>query len=225
MPEGQVRHRRSKLAVARAGLGLAAALAAAGAAQASDPRGQFAIKGGGAATCRAFSAARAERSPDLRLFEGWVDGYLTAANQMTPDTFDIAPWQTTGLLLEMLTAYCRSQPEQSFALAVNRLMVALRPDRVREGGRTVQVGNGSRAIPLYEEVVRRAQAVLIRDKLLAMPEPNGVYDPTTRAAVERFQRERRLSVSGLLDQATLYTLFQKPEDAAPAAPAPATPPR
>ncbi|WP_270937716.1 peptidoglycan-binding domain-containing protein [Falsiroseomonas oryzae] len=183
-------------------------LALAAPAQAADAEGRFALKGGGATSCANFVEARRMGAGDLRLFEGFVDGYVTAANLLTPDTFDLVPWQTTALLLEMLGAYCQRTPQAQFAAAVTRLVSALSAERLRSSSNLVGARSASGVVPLYAEVLRRVQDAL-RARNYTVPEANGAWDEYTRLALERFQRENNLPVNGLPDQRTLFALLQR----------------
>ncbi|WP_169747392.1 peptidoglycan-binding domain-containing protein [Belnapia moabensis] len=180
-------------------------------ARAADAQGQFALEGGGGAKCSAFVEAHDKRSPEVQLFLGWIDGYVTAANQLTPETFDLTPWQTGALLLDFAANYCRREPEHPFALAVSRVLGSLAPDRLRAPSTTVALQSGTRTVNLYEEVVRRAQQALSR-RGYDVGTVDGAYGAKTRAAVEKFQTENRIEANGLLDQRTLFALLlQRPQ--------------
>lgn len=180
------------------------------AAAAADAEGRFALKGGGAAPCSAFLRARQEPGVERHLFEGFVDGYITAANQLTPDTFDLVPWQSTALLIEFLGQYCERNPATSFGVAVSRLLAALAPERLRATSRVVGAEAGGSVTPIYEAVLRRAQEALRRRGHAIPPASDGVFDAATRAAVQRFQRDSRVEATGLLDQRTLFLLLSPP---------------
>ncbi len=184
------------------------------AAPAADAEGRFALKGGGAAPCSAFLRARQEAGMERQLFEGFVDGYVTAANQLTPDTFDLVPWQSTALLLDFLAQHCERNPTMAFGVAVSRMAAALVPERLRATSRVVGTEAGGSVAPIYEEVLRRAQEALRRRGQAVPAASDGAFDAATREAVRRFQRASRVEVTGLLDQRTLFLLLQ------PAPPAP-----
>jgi hypothetical protein len=175
---------------------------------AADQEGRFALKGGGATSCANFVEARRAGGTDMRLFEGFVDGYVTAANLLTPDTFDLVPWQTTALMLEMLGAYCTRTPQAQFAAAVTRLVSALATERLRQSSNLVGARSGTGVVPIYAEVLKRVQEAL-RARDPRLPEPNGVWTDATRLALERFQRESNIPPTGLPDQRTLFTLLQR----------------
>jgi hypothetical protein len=78
---------------------VALVLAWGGAAAAADADGNFVIKGAGTATCATLQKAKAARDERYASIAGWLDGYLSAQNELRGATFDLAPWQQTELLL------------------------------------------------------------------------------------------------------------------------------
>src|SRR5678815_1571286 len=88
-------------------------------AHADSPDGKFAIEGAGYATCAAFTEARNARSEAApnkpsdayARFIGWIEGYLTAANRYTPDTFDLTPWQTAEVYGVIVGSYCEKHAD------------------------------------------------------------------------------------------------------------------
>lgn len=180
---------------------------------AADGKGVYAIDGGGGAACKAFTDARKagnERAGDL--FAGWLDGYVSAANQTSPETFDLTPWQTSELLLALLARYCETYPDDRFEIAVNNLLRALRPQRLSTQSEQIIVGGEGKGIAIYREVLRRAQQSLAAQGLYSSA-IDGNYGDSTRKALTAFQEKNALKVTGLPDMETLYRLL--PLSAAP----------
>jgi hypothetical protein len=188
---------------------VAAAVGPAGEAAASA-EGGFAVKGNGAAPCSRFVEALEAKDAEFYVFAGWIEGYLTAINQFSPETYDVAPWQSTEVLTMMMNAYCRQRPNDLFSAGVNRMAQALQAERLTRPSRLFKAENGSGAsVPIYEAMMLRVQEALIAKGYLPAP-ADGAYGRQTRLALERFQRERSLPVSGLPDQRTLHQLFPPP---------------
>jgi len=61
-------------------------------AQAADSQGRFATKGAGRVACSEHLKAAADRTEVFPRFLGWLEGYVSAINQFTPDTYDITPF-------------------------------------------------------------------------------------------------------------------------------------
>ena len=55
-----------------------------GAAVAADSNGDFAIRGVGRFSCKELLDALEKKDERLRFFGTWLDGYLSATNQLSP---------------------------------------------------------------------------------------------------------------------------------------------
>ena len=81
-----------------AGIVAACMVIAAPPASAATGDGRFAAKGPGRAKCTDFVNAKARNLPEHLEFVSYIEGFLTAANRYEAETFDIAPWHTTGII-------------------------------------------------------------------------------------------------------------------------------
>lgn len=183
---------------------------------AADKDGKFSIKGAGVSQCRQFLAEQKEPSARFFAYGGWVDGYLTAANEGLPETFDLAPWQSLDLLAVALAEYCEQRPDASFLSAVREVFQSLIPQRLTDQSQMIDVKLGDVNGKMYREVLRRAQEVL-KKRGHYQSSVDGLYGPRTQAAFEAFQREvgldKRIAEQGgalgLPDQVTLWYLFRE----------------
>ena len=192
-----------KLGAAMLGIALAVSSAATAAA---DADGQFMVKGAGIATCERFVAARSGDPVELASFAGWMDGYLSAMNRFQSETYDIAPWQSSALLVSALTGYCTRNPEQNFHKAVAGLAVSLQGERLRQRSEVVEARAGDASLLLYSHTLERAQRALVERGLLEGA-ASGVFDEHTEAALRAFQRDAGMEETGLPDQLTLARLL------------------
>lgn len=201
----------SKSCVLLAALGL---LAAAPNARAADARGAYAIDGGGGAPCKAFTESRRAASGRANdLFAGWVDGYVSAANRSRPETFDLTPWQTTELLLLLLSRYCENYPEDRFQIAVDNLLDTLHPQRLVNYSDRLVVGEKAQGISIYREVLKRAQRSLASQGFYT-GQMDGNYDKAVHKAFRDYQEKNGLKATGLPEPETLYRLLPLSEDKA-----------
>lgn len=199
---------------------LMAALLMPGAAQAAF-EGRWALKGVGTASCQQYVDARKNADAAYYQFGGWINGYFSAFNQFTDETYDIAPWQGTELLAGLVEGYCQKNPKQPFATSVIAVVKLLMPQRLVVDTQRVAVEPGR---SMYKEVVQRLQYKLDRLGFADVPQ-NGVLDKATRAAILQYQQQKDLEQSGLPDQQTLFRLFiydpdnpvKKPPPSLPAA--------
>ena len=183
----------------------------AGAAQADAPAtdaGPFALKGVGQRSCATFVEARTAGSPLYVQFGSWMSGYLSAYNRYMPETVDIAPWQSMDLLAAYLTNYCVAHPESTVFEAVDQLTGVLHPDRVRDPTEVVTIRGGGDSVDIYTVVIGQIQTALAERGHYG-GDIDHVFGPVTRQALEQFQSEHNLAVSGIPDQRTVYKLLHQ----------------
>jgi len=209
--------------VGRCLLAVAAALlaaAGAGSAGAADTEGRFAVKGAARTTCAQFIKVYDEREekPQLYLiFAGWLEGYVSALNERTDETYDLLAFETTELIARLLYANCRRNPEEKFFNVVRSMVSVLAPSRLTAFSRLIEV-NGAVTTPsgesrdvtlhVYAEALEDAQAKLKAAGHFA-GEPDGVFTEETRAALEAYQKAESITPTGLPDQITLLKLLRQ----------------
>mgnify|MGYP001443242952 CR=1 FL=1 len=186
---------------------LALGLSMSNTAGAADAKGNFAIDGGGSQPCESFTTAKTKKTTDYQIYAGWVDGYVTAANQYSKDTYDLTPWQTTELLLSALVKHCTANPTQPFIIAVNNMLAALKPARLQNKSELVMVQTTGGGSLVYKAVLESVQRKLAEKKLYS-GKIDGAYSPAVRDALRAYQGSERISASGLPDQATLLKLLK-----------------
>ncbi len=176
-------------------------------ARAADTGGQFAVEGIGGSTCEGFVAAKSESSDAYWMFRGWLDGYMTGINQYSPETYDITPWQSQNLLSALFEKFCARNPGANFFAVANKMIVELRDDRLRESSAPVVAKVGERSIGVYRYTLRRVQA-LLKEGGHYEGEVDGLFGPNTQRALESYQKQNGLTVTGLPDQVTLFKLLR-----------------
>lgn len=187
-------------AVLFAGLSGAPAIAA-------SAEGTYAAKGAGPQTCQLFVAEREKQSQAYFRFLGWVEGYVSMFNKLTPDTTDVLSWQTTELVDLLLNNFCKANPQTRFNLAVDTLLNALYPTRLRSSSEVVDIEGSDPPLQLYKDVVRRVQQTLT-ERGYYKGAIDGSYGPGTATAMKAFQAASKLKETGLPDQVSLLRLFQ-----------------
>lgn len=173
---------------------------------AADREGRFAFEGAGLGTCQQFISNRDKNSTDFFLYAGWIDGYVTGLNRFMPETYDLAPWQTTEVLVAMVASYCSQNPEANFAGAVERLGAHLKTERLVRREELIQVSYQDRTVLIYPSVLDRVKKALLSQGLLKGPLGKGFDEPTALALME-FQRRHKLEVNGLPTHVSLTRLF------------------
>ena len=173
---------------------------------AADDNGQFAIKGLGLANCGRFVEARNSQSREYFQFGGWINGYLSATNRYEKQTFDIAPWQHTGLLAGWLMRFCQDNPEVPFVRAMAIMVNTLGKERLTMRSDLVEAHAEDAAINIYETILQRVQERL-SELGRYKGAPSGKFDSQTQSAIRGFQRASGLQPTGLPDQSTLAKLL------------------
>lgn len=174
--------------------------------RAADENHQFAIKGMGLATCERFVAARNAQSREYFQFGGCIDGYLSATNRYEQRTFDVVPWQSTGLLAAWLTRFCQRSPDVPSVRAGAMMVNTLGKGRLTTRSERVEARVGDATVYICESILLRVQERL-SERGHYEGADTGNFDKRTREALERFQREAGLKPTGPPDQPTLGKLL------------------
>lgn len=195
------------------------------AAGAADKEGRFRIEGLGALSCDRYTEIRKKNDGAYEVVVSWMNGYLTAVNELSPDTFDVLPWQRPELIGFMVDRFCEANKQVNLVGALGLLVKSSMRDRIKSLPEVVTIGEGEAKIEMYKEVVRDIQERLIKGGHLK-GKADGAFGPGTRAALESFQKASRIDVTGMPDQRTLLLLYyadgERPQGAAqPRQPAPA----
>ena len=176
---------------------------------AADKDNNFGAKGLAAVPCATFVEERKALTPLYGEAMAWLTGFISAYNYLTPDTYDVAPWQSTELLLSLLASHCVKNPEESFFHATNKLLNSISEDRLRTVSEIVTISVGDHRLNMFKDIVFRIQSALKEKGYLKIRWATGDYDNSTVAAMKAFQTENKLGVTGVPDQQSLLLLFSK----------------
>ena len=177
---------------------------------AADRSGEFFTRGVGSQTCAAFLAEKSKNSAMYFLFRSWVNGYLSAYNQMTSETYDIAAAMSIDDLDGSIEATCKAYPDQQFWTAAFALTRALEPHRLKAKSDGISATVGNRTVLITRDTMRAVQQAL-KDRGHYRGTVDGIFGPRTGAAIMAFQRAQKLAVTGVPDRATVSGLLRKAE--------------
>lgn len=187
-------------------------LLAPGLVQAADVNGEFSVRGAGRFSCVELLDGLEKKDQRLTIFATWLDGYLTANNQLFDETFDMTPWQTTELLLAMAGRSCAARKDANFMDVIGRLIAEMRPLRLRKNTGIMRIASADKVQVHYKETVERVRARLVQ--LGYEFSTDSVAGQIAHAEMERnlldFQKQSGLPPSGEMDQHTLLNLFVRP---------------
>ena len=173
---------------------------------AADANSRFALRGVGLASCEQFLKAMKENKENVLVAGGWLEGYVTAVNKFTPETFDIAPWQSTQVLLGLVSRNCERNPQAGFFQIVESMINFLMPARLSAQSERVLVESGSTKFYVYQKTMKDVQEKLISLGYLKGG-ADGQFGPQTRSALEAYQKAQQIEATGLPDQNTLFKLL------------------
>jgi hypothetical protein len=177
-------------------------------ASAIDSDGRFAMKGAGLLPCGVYVTEREKRSNAYYLIGGWVEGYVSAYNKHTADTFDVASFESLELLLKLMQQHCAKHPNDRLHGVLDAMIVQLAPARLVKESERVRITVGDRSTRLYAETIRRMQAELARRGLFKEA-TDGRFTEATQSALIAFQADAALNKTGFPDQTTLWRLLRK----------------
>ena len=183
-----------------------AAWVACSTASGADPQGRFAVRGAGFATCEHYLRAHELKSNEWHVFYGWFDGYLSGLNEKTSNVFDIAPWQSTELIAEVLRNACSRNPSQYVLPLIRAVVAGLAEHQLEQADDKISVEVGKQNTLIYPSTLLRVQKQLMR-RGYATEQPSGQFNVSTQAAIEAFQAKHGLPVTGLPGPVTLWALL------------------
>ncbi len=172
------------------------------AAVAADPEGHFAVRGVGLESCGNYVGPRTEQPALRAVTRSWFNGYLSAYNQLVPDTYDVTKGASLEELEVRLVKHCQTNPEHSIAFAAIAVASALDSGRVR-----ANPGLSADKPVVGADLWRRIQKAL-KSRGHYKGSVDGIDGPVSRAGIESFQRAEGLPVTRHPDALTLARLLQ-----------------
>ncbi len=170
-------------------------------AMAADADGRFALRSLATLSCgQVVDAIERSEGEDLQTLVSqlsiWLGGYLTHANRVTPDVFDIVPFGAERDVLAVIVNRCEQlPPETNFEAAAASVVSVLSSLAVPQES---PLRNLEGILPLRESTIVRVQ-----ERLIALGHlegaADGVVGPMTRAAIVAFQEARGAQNTGFLD--------------------------
>jgi len=173
----------------------------------ADKNNNFSLKGAGLLTCSLYSKERDSKSEVYFLIGGWLEGYVSAYNQFSPDTYDITSFENTELLTKVLANHCENNPSDRIFTVFNSVLTQLHKDRIKAMSDQEIITIGKRKTHLYKETINR-----IQNKLKQNGFYKGIVDSNfsaaTIAALSEYQKSIQFESTGFPDQTTLWRLLR-----------------
>jgi hypothetical protein len=175
---------------------------------AADDASKFAMKGAGFLPCQIYVTERGKRSEIYYMIGGWVEGYVSAYNRLTADTYDVLSFESLELLLAVMDKHCEANPNDRLHAVFSAMIARIAADRIRAESPRVEIAEDGRRTQLYREAIRRVQGELARLGLYR-GEIDGTFSDQTRSAIIAFQSDLGFATTGFPDQTTLWRLLRK----------------
>ena len=177
-------------------------------ASATDDAGKFAMKGAGFLPCKVYIDEREKTSNIYYMIGGWVEGFISAHNKYSTDTFDVMSFESLELMLTVMENHCKSNPNDRLYSVLNSILVKISPDRLRHESPRIQISEGKRKTVLYQTTISRIQTELT-ELGLYKGDIDGNFTDATKAALIAFQSDIGFETTGFPDQTTLWRLLRE----------------
>lgn len=141
-----------------ASLALAAAMAALVPAQAATTLDGS--KGSDATECAALVREYKAGTPKVTMVRGSMSGITHAANQASPETFDLVPWHELDTVVSFIAGHCANKPKTSVAQAVSGLASALGHKHLKTFSAPVKLRSNGASPALFARVFTRMARAL-----------------------------------------------------------------
>ncbi len=157
--------------------------------------------------CKDYVAALDKGLDPVHKYLVWMEGYLTAANRLMPETFDALPVVAIGPTASIIYGTCKMAPDKMLEGVVDMVLAAYRPYRVQRSSQLIEVAIGDVYAPIRQETM-----VLIQRELLAQNlykgSTDGQFSPALRLALLEYQEQKKITKSGAPDAATILNLIK-----------------
>ena len=175
----------------------------------ASEKGEYNVRGAGNLSCKVYEQEREKRSPAYFVTAGWVEGYITATSRNSLDTYDITSFESTELIMELISKHCQKHAGDKVFYVLGYLLTGLYEDRLTVPSEKKRITVGEHSTALYQETMRRIQARL-KEKGYYSGKLDGDFGPMSAKAIAEFQRSLGFKGTGFPDQATLWKLMRTP---------------
>jgi len=190
-----------------AALTMMAALAAgATTAGAYDSKGTYKIVGIGGIACKDFAAQIKKDKQVAIVADAWIAGYMTAANRAQPKTYSLSPVIQAFPILVRVAGACEMNPNVAAETILSEILRRLSVARDKEQSPVVETKSGKFTAQVTTETLTAMQAKLV-DYGYFKGKPDGTYGPRLDASLRSFQKDQKLTETGVADPATIIRLL------------------
>lgn len=174
---------------------------------AADQHGKFAVEGAGLGSCDNFLTAMEQKNNHYYVYGGWLEGYISGHNRLSANTYDLTPWQQTGLILSMAASICQAKKTWRFQQAADVLLAEFGKHSLDQGSPLVNIGSKESPLFLRKGAIRLIQQQLA-ERGFYTDKVDGEFGAASRRALQAFQQSINRQPDGVPDQGTLFELFK-----------------
>lgn len=176
----------------------------------ADSNGLYGIRGAGLVTCSIYNQEREIQSQVYHMLASWMDGYITATNQHSKDTYDIASFESTEFLAALVHEHCKMHPETIVFSIVSSLTRQFSKNKLDSPSKKIEIVIGDRHVLLYQEVIVRMLKKLSQLGFY-QGEFKTEFNLSVQKAIQAYQTSINFKATGFPDQLTLWRLFFQSE--------------
>lgn len=167
----------------------------------------FSIKGIGNLSCTEFIEAKDNEESQYFQFGGWVEGYLSAYNQFSSQIFDVAPWQTTETLAQIVYASCKKETKVQFSTVVVEVARKLSQSlTLAFPSEIVIMKKGNYQVSIPKQILDVVTNKLYEGGWLSKADLHDME--AIKLALSKYQQDNNLPKTFLPDQFTLWLIIE-----------------
>ena len=171
-----------------------------------DGKGNFAVHGLGAQTCQILLEELKADKTAPALAESWLMGYVTAVNRLDTETYDALPVLDSNVLLAIVVNICQQHPDNLVETVAKEIINTLSSARSKHESPILEITNDDRSVHVRVDTLTDMQRKLAQMGYLKNS-ADGIYNESTKEAISKFQREEKLSITGIPDAPTIIHLL------------------
>lgn len=173
---------------------------------AADGQKNFNTRGIGTVVCTDYLESRKSANGPDYILRSWINGYITARNELGDGTYDVAPdWQVHHIA-GAVGHICGQDGTLPISTALQIFVRDMDSHKLAKKSGRLEIQDESGRVEIYVETLARIQKKLSEADLYT-GSLDGQYGPQTKSAIKAFQESVGLASTGLPDARTRARLL------------------
>lgn len=171
--------------------------------------GKFSVRGIGSQSCKTFTTGLSGQNGSEVALRAtiWIAGWLSHANRVAENTYDVHPLAETRAVAEVVRRVCLQNPETMIETILESTTKSVANGAQTHFSDLVDITAGAEKVTIRKETLKSLQERLISMNFLAQGSADAVYGPATREAIQTFQSSKKITITGIPDTLTLFLAF------------------